>query len=102
RESVQRAWDAAVESGALPGVPPDQAPPAGEIAPPAKAQHGHLATELPAKTARPLRMAPLAIAQAIADVLSTEASSPGSLIASAAAAAPGVINLLLSDGAHRG
>jgi len=97
REAVQRAWDAAVEAGALPEVPPDQGPPAVEIARPAKAEHGDLATNLAMKLARPLRMAPLAIAQAIADVLSTEASSPGSLIASAAAAAPGFINLRLSD-----
>jgi arginyl-tRNA synthetase len=97
REAIEAAWVAAVAAGSLPAVPGDQASPAVEIARPAKAEHGDLATNLAMKLARPLRRPPLAIAEAIAERLAAAAAQPGSPIASAAAAAPGFINLQLSD-----
>jgi arginyl-tRNA synthetase len=102
RDAVQNAWAAAVEAGALPAVPSDQPPPAVEIARPANAEHGDLATNLAMKLARPLRMPPLAIAQAIVDGLSGVAGAHGSPIASAVTAAPGFINVRLSDAVLEG
>jgi len=40
REAIEAAWVAAVEAGALPPVPDDQAAPEVEVARPAKAEHG--------------------------------------------------------------
>ena len=97
REAIEAAWAGAVEAGALPPVPDDQAAPEVEIARPAKAEHGDLATNLAMKLARPLRRPPLAIAEAIVERLSAASGEPGSPIASAAAAPPGFINLQLSD-----
>jgi arginyl-tRNA synthetase len=97
REAIEAAWREAVAAGALPAIPDDQAAPAVEIERPAKAEHGDLATNLAMKLARPLRRPPLAIAEAIVERLSAASSRPGSPIASAAAAAPGFINLHLSD-----
>src|SRR4029453_5615199 len=96
RDAVQRAWTAGGGAGTRPQGPADQASPAIEIARPANTEHGDLATNLAMKLARPLRMPPLAIAQAIVDGLSGEAGTPGSPIASGVAAAPGFINLRLS------
>ena len=54
REAVERAWQTAIDAGALPGVPSEHVPPAVEIARPAKAEHGDFATNLAMKLARPL------------------------------------------------
>jgi arginyl-tRNA synthetase len=97
REAIEAAWAAAVEAGALPPVSDDQAAPEVEVARPAKAEHGDLATNLAMKLARPLRRPPLAIAEAIVERLSAASAEPDSPIASAAAAPPGFINLHLSD-----
>jgi arginyl-tRNA synthetase len=94
RTTIEAAWMAAVGAGDLPSVPADQAAPPVEIERPAKAEHGDLASNLAMKLARPLRLAPLAIAQAVVDALP---AGPGSPIASAAVAPPGFINLRLSD-----
>ncbi len=99
REAVERAWQTAIDAGALPGVPSEHVPPAVEIARPAKAEHGDLATNLAMKLARPLRMAPLAIAQPIVEALEAEVGTSGSPIAAAAAAAPGFINIRVSNAA---
>src|SRR5262245_7332064 len=98
REAIERAWTAAVEAGALPAVPEDQEAPGVETERPAKAEHGDLATNLAMKLARPLRRPPLAIAEALVDALATSSTDASSPIASAAAAAPGFVNLRLSDG----
>ena len=100
RAAVQRAWDRAIASGALPAVSPDDAPRI-EIERPANPEHGDLATNLALRLARPYRMAPLAIAQALeaelaAESADTAASSP---IGEAHAAAPGFVNLRLAVGA---
>jgi arginyl-tRNA synthetase len=97
RAAITAAWAAATAAGELPPMPADIAAPTVEIERPAKAEHGDLATNLAMKLARPLRRPPLAIAQAIVDALEAGAGTNGSPIASAVAAAPGFINLRLSD-----
>ncbi len=99
RRAVARAWESTIASGALPALPVDAAAPPIEIARPARPDHGDLATNLAMKLARPYRMAPLAIAAAIASELNREAADPSSTspIAVAEAAAPGFLNLRLAD-----
>ncbi len=99
RDAVTAAWARAVASGALPPAVDDVALPAVEIERPAKPEHGDLATSLAMKLARPYRMPPLRIAQALADELAAETARPGSPIASVAVAPPGFLNLGLADGA---
>ena len=78
-----------------------------EIERPVKAEHGDLATSLAMKLARPYRMAPLRIAEAIAAELAAEidaatgadAGTAGSPIASVEVAPPGFLNMRLADGA---
>ena len=79
RQAVERAWAAAIASGALPAIAaPDEAPEV-EVERPANPEHGDLATNLAMKLARPYRRAPLEIAQALADELAGEAAAtPGS------------------------
>src|SRR6478672_7473988 len=99
RAAVARAWDRAVGSGALPDFPADLTRPSVEIERPAGSGHGDFASNLAMKLARPYRMAPLAIAQALAaEVTSEAATDPTSTpIASAEVAAPGFLNLRLRD-----
>jgi arginyl-tRNA synthetase len=99
RDAVSAAWERAVASGALPAAPPDPELPAVEIERPAKPEHGDLATGLAMKLARPYRMPPLRIAQALADELGTAVGESGSVIAGVAVAPPGFLNLRLADGA---
>jgi arginyl-tRNA synthetase len=99
-KAIERALAAATANGSL-GAPADGSA-AGitiEVSRPANADHGDLATNLAMKLARPLRRAPLEIAQAIAAELSREvAADPGATpIASVAVAPPGFINLHLAD-----
>ncbi len=99
RAAVQRAWARGVESGALPAVPGDTSRPNVEVERPADPGHGDFASNLAMKLARPYRMAPLAIASALAEAINREAAeNPGvTPIASADVAAPGFLNLRLSD-----
>ncbi len=99
RSAVERAWDRAIAAGTLPALPDDAAPPAVEVERPASEEHGDLATNLAMKLARPYRMAPLAIATALAAELTAEAATTrGSTpIASATVAPPGFVNLRLAD-----
>ena len=101
RAAVSRAWDRAVAIGTLPGWPDDAARPAVVVERPADPIHGDFASNLAMRLARPYRMAPLAIATAIADQLAAEvATDPASTpIASAEVAAPGFVNLRLRDDA---
>ena len=100
RAAVERAWDRAVASGALPAMPADADRPAVEVERPADPVHGDFATNLAMKLARPYRMAPLAIAAALAAELTAEAADdPASPIAAAEVAAPGFLNLRLRDDA---
>jgi arginyl-tRNA synthetase len=100
RDAVAAAWDRAMASGALPAAAADGSElPQVEIERPAKPEHGDLATSLPMKLARPYRMAPPRIAEAIAAELATEAGTAGSLFASVEVAPPGFLNMRLADGA---
>ncbi|MEO8571936.1 MAG: arginine--tRNA ligase [Chloroflexota bacterium] len=103
RVAVARAWERAVASGALPPWPGDAEPPAIEVARPADPAHGDFASNLAMKLARPYRMAPLAIAEALAAELAAAAAAGtaagSSPIAAAEAAAPGFLNVRLRDGA---
>ena len=67
RAAVARAWERAIASGALPDFPADATRPPVEIERPADPAHGDFASNLAMKLARPYRMAPLAIAQALGD-----------------------------------
>jgi arginyl-tRNA synthetase len=97
RAAIDQAWTRAVTAGALPALPDDATRPPVEVARPANAEHGDLATNLAMKLARPYRMAPLAIASALAAELDPDAAGPDSPIASAEVAAPGFLNLRLAD-----
>jgi len=97
RHAVEGAGDAAVARGDLPALEAAARPPV-EIERPANPEHGDLATSLALKLARPYRRAPLQIAQALAEALAA-ATGPGGepLFASVTAAAPGFVNVRLSD-----
>ncbi len=98
RDAVSAAWARAVASGALPLVEGADMP-AVEVERPASADHGDFASSLAMKLARPYRLSPLRIAEAIAAEITAEAGAPGSVLASVAVAPPGFLNLRLSDAA---
>ena len=97
REAISRAWDAAVESGALPALPADAGRPTVEVEHPADPTHGDLATNLAMKLARPYRKPPLEIATLLAAKLVRDASTGGaaSPVEAAEVAAPGFLNIRL-------
>jgi arginyl-tRNA synthetase len=97
REAIARAWDAAIESGGLPALPDDVAPPAIEVEHPADPTHGDLATNLAMKLARPSRKAPLEIATLLAAKLVRDASADpaASPVEAAEVAPPGFLNVRL-------
>jgi len=107
RDAVAAAWARAVASGALPAPAAGIDLPPVVVERPAKPEHGDLATGLAMKLARPYRMPPVRIAEAIAAELAAEieagagagAGTPGSPIASVAVAPPGFLNMRLADGA---
>jgi arginyl-tRNA synthetase len=96
REAVDRAWHRAVADGSLPPLPDDAARPTVEVEHPADPDHGDFASNLAMKLARPYRMAPLAIAEALKSALGAEDSAT-TPIASAEVAPPGFLNLRLAD-----
>jgi arginyl-tRNA synthetase len=96
---VRSALERAIAAGSLPDVPEARTAEI-EVSRPAKPEHGDLATNLALRLAKPLRMAPMAIASALADaVAETIAADPGAPIVSAEAANPGFLNLRFSQGA---
>ena len=99
RGAVEDGWTRAMEAGALPGLPAGHDRPSVEVERPADPIHGDFASNLAMRLARPYRMAPLAIASALAGALTEEiARDPtGTPIAAAEAAAPGFLNLRLAD-----
>ena len=101
RAAVGRAWARAIASGALPALQAEVEAPKIEIERPANPEHGDLATNLALKLARPYRMAPLAIAQALEVELAREAAdrATASPVGEAHAAPPGFVNLRLADAA---
>jgi len=98
-DAVARAWDRAVSSGALPAWPLDAARLQVDVERPADPVHGDFASNLAMKLARPYRMAPLAIATALATELRAEAddSLSATPIAAIDVAPPGFLNLHLRD-----
>ena len=101
RDAVATALAAAVASGDLvePAVGARALDVEIEIERPANPDHGDFATNLALKLARPLRRPSMTIAAAVAAALRAAADSP---IASAEVAAPGFLNLRLSDTALEG
>jgi arginyl-tRNA synthetase len=97
RAAIGRALVEAAASGALP-------PAAGELVDsveverPANAEHGDLATNLALRLARPLRVAPPAIAAALATTVNAMAArDPAEPIAAATVAGPGFVNVTVRD-----
>ncbi|MEO8273333.1 MAG: arginine--tRNA ligase [Chloroflexota bacterium] len=98
-EVVRAALDRAIETGGLPDVPEARAATI-EVSRPAKPEHGDLATNVALRLAKPLRMAPMAIAAALADsAMAIVAGDPAAAIQAAEAAAPGFVNLRFSEAA---
>ena len=98
RAAVEEAWRAAVASGALSAVEDGSGAPAVEVERPANAAFGDLATNLAMKLARPLRRAPLDIAEVVAASLHAGADNP--LLATADVARPGFVNMRVADAAY--
>jgi arginyl-tRNA synthetase len=97
RDAIDAALQLAYESGRLPDVPEARGVEI-EVSHPTKAEHGDVAANLALRLARPLRMAPAAIATALAESLSAiQARDPGSPIAAAEVAGPGFLNLRFAD-----
>src|SRR4051794_20183053 len=102
RDAVGRAWAAAIASGELPAIgsePRSAGTPEVQIERPADPDHGDFATNLAMKLARPYRRSPLDIAGILATAIGAEIADPAtdSPIASVWVAAPGFLNLVLSD-----
>ena len=101
RSAVRDALTRAMEDGRLPNVA-EAHDAAVEVARPANPVHGDLATNLALKLARPLRMAPPAIAAALVEAMPVSDGAGGSPIAHAEAAGPGFVNLRFNDDALEG
>jgi arginyl-tRNA synthetase len=91
-EFVARAWQHTTDSGALPAIDASERPEV-EVERPANPEHGDLATNLALKLARPMRRAPMQIAEALASSLR---DLPGERALSVEVAAPGFLNLRLA------
>ncbi len=98
-EAVRAALERAIATGKLPDSP-EAREATIEVSRPAKPEHGDFAANLALRLARPLRMAPIAIASALADALAEiREAGPGNAVATAEAVAPGFLNLRLTDAA---
>jgi arginyl-tRNA synthetase len=99
RDAVAAALDRAIASGRLPDAPEARSIEI-EVSRPAKPEHGDFAANLALRLARPLRLAPLVIAAALADAMTElRAGDPAAPIAAAEVAGPGFLNLRFSDAA---
>ncbi len=96
--AIDRAWRAAVASGALPDVADPAAVPAVEVERPSNAAFGDFATNLAMKLARPLRRPPLEIAGALAAALRD--GEDAALFSAVEVARPGFLNLRVADAAY--
>jgi arginyl-tRNA synthetase len=97
RAAIARAWDKGAGSGALP-ADPERGSGEIDVKRPGNPDHGDFATNLALQLARPLKMAPPAIAHVLVGALNAErATNPGSPIASATVAGPGFVNLRVTD-----
>jgi arginyl-tRNA synthetase len=99
RAAIERAWHRAEATGTLPPWPDDNDRPTVEVERPADPAHGDIASNLALKLARPYRMAPLAIANAVADELRGEAADDpaDTPVAKVDVAPPGFLNVRLAD-----
>jgi len=99
RAAVARALEQAIAAGALPALPEGDATVVG-VDRPGDPTHGDFATSVALKLARPLRMAPPAIAAALADAIRAGISAaPDGPLADVTVAGPGFVNLRLADAA---
>ena len=102
-DALERAWARAVADGSLPPAPVGAALPAIVVERPGDPAHGDIATSLALKLARPYRRAPLEIADALATALRADAAGDvSSPVGSVEVAAPGFVNIRLSDAALAG
>jgi arginyl-tRNA synthetase len=88
--ALSQAWQRAVADGSLPAS--ERPAVEIEVSRPANPDHGDFATNVALRLARPLGMAPTAIAKAIVDAIQAEPP-----IASASVAGPGFINVRVTD-----
>jgi arginyl-tRNA synthetase len=97
REDVRRALIEAAKRGHLPAGAGELGD-AVEVERPGNPEHGDFATNLALRLARPLRMAPVTIAAALAASLQ-ELASAGAMdaVGSASVAGPGFVNLTVRD-----
>jgi arginyl-tRNA synthetase len=97
RDAVERAWQRAIETAALPPMADELERPSVDVERPASPEHGDMASNLAMKLARPYRRSPLDIAGALAAEIAAEAAAGTSPIASVDVAPPGFLNLRLAD-----
>ncbi len=99
RAAIERAWRAAELAGTLPAPEEGRAAaPTVEVERPANAAFGDFASNLAMKLARPLRRAPLDIAEALATALRNGADA--ALFSSVDVARPGFLNLRVADAVY--
>jgi arginyl-tRNA synthetase len=95
RASVERAWRAAVEAGHVPPVGDATTAPTVEVERPSNPAFGDFASNLAMKLARPLRRAPLEIAEALAATL--RLGPDAGLFSAIDVARPGFLNLRVAN-----
>ena len=97
RAALERAWAAAIESGALSPLPEDAPRPSIEVERPANPEHGDLASNLAMKLARPYQRSPLELATLLAAKLVRDAAETGSdsPVEEVEVAKPGFMNIRL-------
>ena len=97
RAALERAWAAAIESGALSPLPDDAPRPSIEVERPANPEHGDLASNLAMKLARPYQRSPLELATLLAAKLVRDAAETGSdsPVEAVEVAKPGFMNIRL-------
>ncbi|HEY2916813.1 MAG TPA: hypothetical protein VGI98_06320, partial [Candidatus Limnocylindrales bacterium] len=99
RDEIAAAVVEAAERATLPAAAGELGP-AVEVERPANAEHGDFATNLGLRLAKPLRMAPPAIAGAVAGALIDRAArDPDAAVATAAVAGPGFLNVTVREAA---
>jgi arginyl-tRNA synthetase len=100
RSAVLDAWRVAIDDRSLPPFPDDAERPAVEVERPADPAHGDFASNLAMRLARPYRMSPIAIAEALAVALGrSDGAAGGALIDTVEVAPPGFLNIRLRDAA---
>jgi len=97
RDAVQARLESAPATARKSGrLPASDRQPIVEVARPNTPEHGDFATNLALQLAKPLRMQPREIAQALIDQLTTAEPDTDALIVRAEVAGPGFVNLWLS------